>query len=131
MAIKAGEFFPSTGIWKGMPSTRAYLPVSLFIRSGIIGCPPLSVSGFVQLLKHEREYIFGGVLAHEDIQVTITWYHVQGVVVPAVLVEKLETAHLALCQEAEVLLPGKKGDTGVCLGLLSQVVYRQCSFSIH
>src|SRR5260370_40100184 len=111
MAIKAGEFFPSTGIWKGMPSTRAYLPVSLFIRSGIIGCPPLFVSGFVQLLKHEREYIFGGVLAHENIQVTITGEDVQGVVVPVGLVEKLETPHLAVCQEAEALRPGKKGYT--------------------
>ena len=79
----------------------------------------------VELLDDQGKDGPRGMLAEEDIQMAVAGQHVQGVFARRHAFEVLEGAHLALREEATVVLSGQEDKAGVGLGWCCGVVGRQ------
>src|SRR5579872_917273 len=61
----------------------------------------------------------------------VTRQRVQRMVIPALRIEKFISLDLALREEAEVFLSGKKGEARIGLGRLSHKIFGQLLLSFH
>src|SRR5205823_4981212 len=78
-----------------------------------------------KLRHHEREDVLRSVLAHEYVEMAVFGQDMYGVIIAPQGIEEPVGVHLALRQEAEVLLPGKERKSGLRLWRLGGEVSRQ------